>query len=564
MSRILIIGLDGATPRLFDDLARRSVLPSAQGLRANGCYGVLRSTVPELSPVAWSSFVTSKNPGKHGIYGFTVTKPDSYDVQLVSARCRRAKPFWSLLSDQGMKVGVVNVPISYPPDPVNGYFVSGMDAPDTSVEYTYPPELKGEIENIVKDYVIDLSLLGQQMKRRPSKIASDLVNAERKRVEVCKELMDRFDWDVFFVVLMAIDRTQHWFWHCQEPNHLRYEPHAPEEDRDVVANTYRAMDGLVGELVAHAGDETTVFVVSDHGFGPFDDTVPYLNLNDWLINQGLMYLSGGGRGSALSSALRAGVKALRAMLPFFLRRRLKALLPSVREWTLSRQYFANIDWSRTRVYCPYDECLTRTLRVNLRGREPQGIVESGEDYDQLVHELIEGINALRHPLTGKKLAERVFRREEIYSGPYVPEAPDVLVLWGEDAFFAGNDVSDRRRYEQATRYEQVFRMVGHERTGEHRRDGILVALGPKIRKAGRIEPCEIVDVVPTMLYLLGQAVPEDMDGRVLTEIIEPDVLGAQPIRKGKPTDDAGQPPDSVYSKEEERKIAERLKQLGYM
>lgn len=550
--KVVIIGLDGATFDIINPLVASGKLPQITRLIREGVSGELESTIPPLSPNAWSSFATGKNAGKHGIYSFSELKPDSYQIRYVNAGLRQGATLWSILSREGRRVGVVNVPITYPPEPVNGFLISGIDAPSSTSQIAYPAELLNEIRREVGDYIIEYPLLGVVDAKGGGSIIRNLHRVEELRAATTKYLMSKYPWDLLVVVFIAIDRVQHFFWHAMEPRHYRYHEEGAEQYRMAILDTYEKMDQLVGDILAGLDEEITLMVISDHGAGPFDDTLPYLNLNDWLVELGLLKLRS--QGHSPTQRLLRGIRSVaRKSLTPGLKSELKKRFSSLQERVQSHLYFSVIDWSQTKAFASYDEFLARGIRINLKGREPEGIVEP-EEYERLRGTLIDQLKGLCHPVTGNPVVREVYKREEIYSGPCLEKAPDLVVSWAEEAFFSGSPPSKR---------EERFRLSHLRRSGEHRQKGIFMAKGPHLKRGAQVSGAEITDITPTLLYLLGLAIPNDMDGRVLTEIFEDEFLRRTTIRYRDP-DEERDGRERGYSEEEAEQIRERLEGLGYL
>ena len=205
--RVLVIGLDGATFDLITPWVDKGELPCFKRLLQEGGHGELKAIPIASSPQSWSSFMTGKNPGKHGVFFFTERIPGTYDVQFANARSRKGKSLWRIASNGGKKVVAVNVPMTYPPEEVNGAMISGFDAPDTT-NFVYPPELEREIRHILKDYIIDLRLRSSVTKNKRGEVLEGLKLMEEQRYKLCEHMMDRCDWDLFMVVFNATDRVQ--------------------------------------------------------------------------------------------------------------------------------------------------------------------------------------------------------------------------------------------------------------------------------------------------------------------------------------------------------------------
>lgn len=555
--KILVIGLDAATFDIIDPLIERGRLPNISRLIKTGVRGNLRSTIPPLSPNAWTSFATGKNAGKHGIYSFTEQKSSSYGTRFVNSLSRRARPIWSILSASGNKVGVINMPITYPPDEVNGFMISGMDAPGTKSAFVYPPDLKKTLLEDF-DYEIDYSFLGTDLDKKGKKILEKLYEIEKKRIDTARYMMDVYEWDFFFIVMMAVDRVQHFFWHCMEPSHPRYKDKGAHRFRNAVFDMYEKMDDLVGRIREGLDGHVTTFLMSDHGAGPFEDVVPYLNLNDWLSERS--YLKMKKKDRVRMNWLMRVRESFRKKLPSGTKQWLKTIFPTFRESFQSHVYFSAIQWPETQAYAAYDEFMARGIRVNVKGREPEGTVEQGKEYERLRDRLCEEITAFRHPCTDVPIVSRVYKREELYTGEFVNKAPDLVVEWNDMAFFSGKRADGPELVTKKERY----RLTDILRSGDHRPNGIFIADGPCIADGKEIAGAHIMDLAPTILYLMGQPVPEDMDGCVLSQIFNPSFIAKNPIEYRKTTEKTGKEVGETYSEKEAKKVEKRLKKLGYI
>lgn len=553
--KVFVFGVDGGTFEVLAPMMEKGLLPHFKRIQEEGSWGTLESTIPPLSPPAWVTFATGKNPGKHGIFGFTEPVEKSYSIRFVNARSRGAQPFWNILSGKGKRVGVINVPMTYPPDPVNGYFISGLDAPGTNSPFTHPPNLYEEICRVAGSYTINYSLPERVDVVPPEKVLKKILEVEENRFRCVEYLMAESEWSLFLCVFSATDGVQHFFWHLMDPRHHRFHKEGGDLQENPVFSAYRKMDEFLGKILEKLDDRTILIVMSDHGAGPFDLSVPYLNLNEWLAERG--YLA---KTRKEESLFQRGGRWLRSFyrryLPLKAKETLRIRFGRFKDILQSYLYHSCIDWPKTRAYSSYDELLSRGIRINCKGREPQGIVEPGSAYEELRLELREQLLELVHPFTGRSIVENVYLREELYSGPYAFKAPDLVVGWKPEAFFTEHTGVFRRGKE--------FQAPSIRRSGEHRREGILMALGPGVRK-GRIQGAVLADLAPTILYLMGEAIPGDMDGKLLKDMIEPLLLSQSPpsFEKGgeeRVREEAG----GTYSDEEEIQIREKLKNLGYI
>ena len=530
MGKVLIVGLDGATWSLFEPWARGGRMPGLAALMARGTWGPLRSTVPPLTLPAWSSMMTGRNPGGHGIFAFRRMVPGSYRTGgLATAADLRAPTMWDVAGRAGKHVGVVNVPPSYPIRPVNGFVVSCMLTPPGE-PFTDPPELADEIG----DYQIDLPAPRGLRRADPDFLARGLPYLEgllrqtRLRTGATLTLMRR-PWDLLCVVFYAPDRIQHYFW-----PELTGAGAGEPAVRAALEAVYAAVDEGLGHLVAAAGPDTTVILVSDHGFAPKPERA--FHLNRWLAGRGL----------------------LRERPLWRLRRRIvRRLVPAAeraRYDTVDRM----VDMSRTRAWAQTLEPGTAGIWCNVQGRNPLGCVAEGSEYEALRADLVEGLHGMRDE-QGRSLFTRVCRREELYHGPFVAEAPDVLALC---ASHVGVIYESVRRDLRARSLFGPFEELGF--TGSHHATGLYLFAGPPIRALGTHGEYPIESIAPTALHLLGVPVPRRMEGPVCTSLLREDFLRDQPIRFADDEADDSPATSGWKSAADEERIAEHLRALGYV
>lgn len=291
MGKVMVIGLDGATWRLIKPWIAEGKLPALSNLMAKGTHGTLMSTMQPMSAQAWTSFMTGMNIGKHGLVDFLMRRPDSYDLQIVNARLRDGQSLWQLLGANGRQVAVINVPMTYPPERVNGVLVSGMDAPylnpTARSNFTWPEAFGAELLQAVPDYVIEPG--GDNIifskNRNPQRFIDEMLAAGQARFDAITYIMENRPWDFLMAVFRPTDRAQHFFWKHMDPQHPFHEP-GDEYFADAITQVYEAVDRWLGALLDRVDEETHVVVMSDHGFEPLGKRVVYLNT--WLRDQGFL------------------------------------------------------------------------------------------------------------------------------------------------------------------------------------------------------------------------------------------------------------------------------------
>jgi predicted AlkP superfamily phosphohydrolase/phosphomutase len=380
--RVLVIGLDGATFKVLEALMDAGELPNLTGASSFGARGLLRSVYPTNSIAAWASFATGKNPGQHGLYDFFVRRRGSYERAVVNASFLEERTLWELLSEAGKREIIVNVPLTYPPFSVKGAMLSGMLSPFKRDVATYPPGLGEEIRKALGEYTVDMGL--QPFLRGEASLSQQIecmISVVHKRTETMLYLMSRKAWDFAMLVFTGLDRLQHFIWHHLDPSHTRHVPAEAEAARPAIMAYFRALDEAVGQLRAAAEPDIT-FIISDHGFGPLEKR---LHLNEWLRREGLLFYRRMASSPLSPRLVRRLLKldrfGVRRLLPRGIRSRYIPEKLAAR--TLSAR-FGDINWERTKAYGATlsEQCLG--LHINLKGREPNGIVSLGREYEALL------------------------------------------------------------------------------------------------------------------------------------------------------------------------------------
>lgn len=560
MGRVLVIGLDGATFDLITPWVESGELPNMGKLMGEGATGNLKSVVPPMSPPAWNSFMTGNNPGKHGIFDFTERKDKSYETRFINATSRKSPAIWQYLSEAGKRVAVLSVPITYPPEKVNGVMLSGFDAPGVAgaidKSAAYPPELCEEINSKVGEYPMGANIYAST---DPEEIMNASVKAIEKKTAAALYLYKREPWDLFIFVLGETDAASHRLWRfCDPRSPLKNGDDSHRKMDKALLTVYKKADESIGKFLQIVPRDTTVMIMSDHGLGGNSDKAVYLNR--WIENEGFLKFNTSKAfiTSGLQLAKRYGVR----FLPSIVKRMVFRLtgIPNMVE-TLVR--FSTIDWKHTVAYSeetPYFP----SIWINLKGREPNGTVEP-DDYLPICEKIKNRLYEWQNPYTGQKMVKHVYRKEEIYSGEWVAKSPDLIIEWNLDQGY-----SYIFRQSMGKRKPSVCLINQKEKKGvksaDHRDYGILMADGPHIKGPLEIKSAEIIDLAPTILYLANLPVPSNMDGRVLKKIFQEEYLKSFPIQYGDETATGIKLTRTHrdYSMEEENTIKERLQGLGYI
>jgi predicted AlkP superfamily phosphohydrolase/phosphomutase len=524
MSRILLIGLDGAEPSLVEPWMDEGHLPNLARLRQTGAYFPVASTVPPATFPAWTTCVTGLNPGRHGVFDFTEMVPGRYAIQFVNSTFRKAPALWNVLSEAGKRVGILGVPTTYPPEPVNGFMVAGFDSPvATSIDrsFVYPADL---YESVERWRFADF----QESSIGPGWHEAALPKLLRKiedKQSIAIDLLRGKPWDFFMVVFSESDTVAHHFWPFHDPKSPRHQPGF----EDAILQVYQALDGGVGALIEAAGEGAMVLIVSDHGFGGAGTGV--VHLNNWLSERGHLCFASQADSLLKRAALKATPQQWRG--PLF--RRFRGLASRAE----SKSRFAGIDWPNTRAWSEELNYFP-SVRVNLEGREPQGRVS--------LHEYPSFCERLCGELESWEPVKKAWRREELYQGEHVDKAPDIILELNLEDSYSYSCL--RSRGGPALRRMRPDEYPGGKEkgmAGTHRPNGILFLSKPTPASYGRLE-----DVAPTVLAELGVPGPP-MDGVSLLDAGPAPCVEAQP----KPQTERS------YSEQENRILEERLRDLGY-
>lgn len=546
--RVLLIGLDAATFEYIDPWIDEGELPNIAQLIRRGVKAGLRSTAIPSTSVAWPSLVTGKNPGKTGLFDITMRQPGSYATVPSNTVGFQGPALWQILSEAGLRVGVVNVPVTYPPQPVNGYLISGFDTPRTTTDYAHPPGFLDQLAEDGHPYTLlqrQASLISNQNPRWRS---LELASFSQGWVEIIR---DQTDLLLFFLKSYPVHFLMTVFNATDSINHRT-------NDQRYILSIYRAADEALGRLLSAIGPGTTVILASDHGSCPLH---AYLSMYRFLSEGGFLAF----RREVSAENMRRVLQRLSPSLGHRAKKWWQGLPSSIRgalslpllqvEPRLAGAY-DGIDWGRTRVYAHGGRGSLYSLYVNLKGREPMGIVSPGSEYQRLLDEVLDWIAQARDPASGQRLFGQCWRGQEIYHGPWTHRAPDIVVSLQDYRYHViTGSASD----------PLVRPIPPQSEYGGHSPEGILVMHGHGIKSGCVLESAEIADVMPTALYLFGLPLPEDVDGKVLADAFDPSYLDNHPVKYVEAADQPASPePSREFTDEELADVWERLRGLGYV
>lgn len=568
--RTYVLGADGATWNVISRLLDAGDLPNFRRAMDAGAFGSLESIHNMRSASAWTSMFTGYNPGKHGIYEFYEFLPETYSLKFIHGGYKKVPGFWRYLEQAGQSSGVINTPMTYPAEPQvgsGGYMIAGLDGPGkASPRFAFPDDFMARLERAMGcEYVIEPGLTGAIAGGHPEEAVRLLRGELESKHKALGVMIEQMPVDCLLFVFRSLDAAQHCFWKWMDPTHPKHAKCSAEDIarfKSVIDDVYRKLDDVLGDLLDRMGPDDSVVVISDHGFG---QKCPVSSqLNRWLEAHGyLAYEDGGNKPNVVSRALRF----VAAHTSRSTKERLVRMLPGVRNWAQSKALFSGVDWSRTRVY---SDAQFPRLRLNIRGREGQGIVDP-TDAEALTAELCEQLRGMRDSVTGEPIVRDILLRQDIYPGPHTGPAEDILLRWREDIVIHG--VQMPAGYEMPGGDEELAVMPGEDPrviSGDHQIHGVFMGVGKAFAGIGEVAKgsMNLLDMTPTILHLRGLAVPTAMDGKVLTIAMNDAWLASNPVKTTDvsgvmPTaDGAGDPSD--FDPEEQKVLEERLRSLGYI
>lgn len=526
----LLIGLDGATYDLVDPLVEEGVMPNLGRLMEAGARGILRSTIHPLTPPAWATLMTGRMPGNHGIFDFIRVEHESGtpSYTLATSADLKVPTIWQIASARGRRATTLNFPTMFPAKPIEGVVIPGYVPWSYLGRAIYPRRVFQMLKAREVFKAKEMSTDWQHERKAVQGLAESQLEEwvrfhiarERRWFEILMTLMDEEPSDLTAVLFDGVDRIQHLCYHLIDPR-TRGDYTSPDaiRARDLALQYYRDIDGYIARMIEKAGPEAQVLIASDHGFTRSGNRIFYANT--WLESQGLL--------------------GWKPDVPMDDQGRL-ALDENTEASSL-------IDWTRTRAYALSSS--SNAIFIRPVGQDG-GMGVRAEEYEAFRSDLIARLKALVDPVTGRPVVKHVFTREEAFPGTETARAPDLTLQLHDYSFLsvlrADAPLKDRR-IPYAT----------------HHPDGIFVAAGPGVAAGARIEPLFIADIAPTVLYSLGLAVPQAMEGVVAEEAFDPDWLTAHPVRITSGDGVAESETDTeVLPADAEEQIKERLRSLGYL
>ena len=534
--RTLLIGLDGATFDVMDPMMQSGAMPFLKSFFDQGVRADLRTIVPALTPPAWTSLVTGRTPGQHGVFDFfRMESQESRHIRFFTSHDVQCDTIWSLASGHGLRVTSLNFPAMFPPPRICGNVVPGWVPWKQLRLACWPQDLFERLKTISgfnpRELAMDIKI-EEKATEGSSNYEEYLpwiqmhIRREQNWFEIFRHLTADDPSELTAVLFDGVDKLQHLCWRF-----IRPEDATPlTEDwevqiRDLCIEYFRSLDQILERMCSTVGPETTVLIASDHGFGP---TYKVFHVNAWLEQHGYLAWSDAAKSQTPNGALLGVGQVAR------------------HTWML--------DWDKTKAYAATPTANGIFIPVNRDGNSA-GV--SPSEYPAFRERLIADLRAFRDPETNEPVVTGLWTREECFEGPHGDVAPDITLAFGDGGLVgilpSPHTMSSRP-------------ITG----GAHRPVGIFGAKGPGILSGALAPEMSILDVAPVVLHSLGLPVLEEMQGRVPSDLYEAAVLKSRPVKRvggsnlvtaDKSADDGTAP---VMSSEDEQAVMERLRELGYI
>ncbi len=536
--RVLIIGIDGGTWSILRTAIEQGYMPFLKSLCDAGSYGILKSTIPAITPAAWASFQTGMNPGKTGIFDFYFWDIKHKKKHFTNSQILQGT-IWEIASQHGRRVGVINVPVTYPPKPINGYMITGFLTPSDESEFTYPANLKRELYDFIPNYhILSFKNVGDLAGKRFKSFVQEMTENIDNRAKAAEFIIDKESLDVLMVHFQATDGLQHKLWAYMEEGQPSFDT---ERRNYIFSNFYGHLDQKIEQLkktfVKKTDTDCVTFIISDHGF---QRNKKRFNLGKWLHQQGYLHFSQKFFWLAFVKDLLGKLDVLN--LRKYIARRLKSLtgrMPSSQ---------VPISWQRSKAFS-----------VGSSSEASIYLLEEDEaKYQQTASELIAKLKEIKDPEDGTPIVKQVYYKEQIFSGDFLEFLPDLIIEPADGYSLVGYYKADVGLFQKITVKDDFH-------VGKHHIDGILVAAGNHIKHLENIK-AHISDMAPTILYYLGLPIDENVDGRILKEIFPQQFLNQQRVFKSsqEKMKTTGRKTGEVHSEHEQHQIEERLRDLGYL
>jgi len=496
---VVLFGIDSGNFYVINKFIK--YLPNFRFILMKGIYKILKSTIPPLTPPAWSAIMTGKNPGKTGIYDWIIFNRRARYIKIVSSLEIKSPKIWDFLSKKGMKSCIINLPLTYPAQPLNGYLVSGIPAHvGLRRKITYPPDLIKELDDVVDGYEI-IPNINLRIEGMEKEYYQEIRRVLIKRIEVFKYLYEKDTWHFFMPVIFLLDSIHHYYWHHIDERHPAYKPSLARKYSVLVRALYRIIDEFLGWLLKKSSeDHFDLIIVSDHGMGPL---LGNFLINKFLINEGFLNIntSSGPNSKGMFLFLRKMFN-----LPIF-----KSILRNRITKHLIESIFKLLPYNLKEKFTERGQDVLKASTILEKMNPTQtcayALGEFGQIYVEKKEIIPKLVNKLLKFFSKRGLKIDIFFGNDIYYGKYSNYAPDIVVLIQDNMILPDITLDYGKRL-----------FVPNALKAHHRIEGIFLAYGERIIEKSqnkRINIVSVYDIAPTILSLLDVDVQTDFDGKSL-------------------------------------------------
>jgi predicted AlkP superfamily phosphohydrolase/phosphomutase len=544
--KAVVFGIDGCPEELLRKwVIEENRFPNFRRIYDNGIFSSINSTIPHVTVPAWMSLLTGKSPGRLNVFSFFERNKDSYKSEIADLGWKKWRPVWDVLNSNKKRPILFNVPSTVPPkSDFDGIMISGPIMNDDPDNLAYPESWNKKL--IESNFKIDYNV---SIHHDPPGAAKKIIKQTREKVKLAQELFQDENWDFFMFAFFYCDAFLHFFWKYLDKNHPEYEDNP--EYANYVIEFYSLIDEHLGFYLDRLPDDTNLYIVSDHGFGP---STYHLDINNWFWSNGFMTLKNADKtrinlesiqSKPIYRMARNTYKAVESFKPL---RKLRNMMFD----NISRQErsYKDVDWDSTKLY----SIGSSYIYVNLKGREPNGIVNPGQEYDELLQEVSEKLLQLKDPDDNQPAIDKVIKGSELYPDTDSSKLPDLFIIGRDESYYS-------IFAQEAAPKNELFYKHENQLSGYHRINTFFGAYGPDIKKTSELENRRIYDIIPTIYHNMDVPIPSDIDGNVMKEIFsESSDSFKREINKVDP--------DAIEIDEESAKedeiVKKRLKNLGYI
>ncbi len=518
-SRVLMIGMDIADADLIDRWCNEGHLPTLQSLRKQGVWGRLGTSAEVMHVSSWPTIHTGTHPDKHGIYHAYQINAGEQNIHRSQAKECAQPPFWKFLDDAGRKCVVMDAFFNAP--------LAGFQGTQI-LEYgtwTWFADPMARPKRVWKEIIREFGPYPSPEHTKvltvpePREFRDGLAAAAATKSKIVRWLAKKEPWDMLYVTFAETHPAGHYLWHLSDPSHPAHPEGGIEGLENALRDVYAAVDRAIGEILAELDDSVTVVVTSGDGIGP--NYAGCHMIPEVLNRLGLYYGANVGKPEAAESGESDSAKqtkkgitsVLRELIPLSARQAVTSRLPRSIHYKMSMKWVnTGHDWTRSKAFT-IPNANEGYVRINLKGREPQGIVEEGAAYRELIAEIQDALKELVNPVNGKPAVSRIYCIDDVYPGDRRPNLPDLAITWDPDARVLEELGSDRcGRVKKPAGYQ-----IAPYYTGNHRPSAFVIARGPGLAEGSLLQEGHIVDIAPTIMTMIGVDPPGHMDGRVWSE-----------------------------------------------